>query len=339
LVLNKKVIIFSRFCTRIPLICYKLHMRFKLLCLTLFMSSHAFACTEVMKPYEIECKAQDRWNALSKDFSSKEINLSNIKGFAIPRVLGKNNYFQSKNEFLTKPEVSLLGNKDWMASKRGKDFFKEYNPVFLELSDIQKLHKTMYAENIDAGKIRIFFGQTNPRQEIKCSDKLINDDGASLFENYDLKSYEGYPLIAVENLSVCDDKKSYSATIVFYKGASMKTELKRWLVDYNDILNRFANGNANIETTPFNYLADMKRWFLAIHPFTYGNETLANALIDYATTKLELPPLALSRNSFLINTEANRSATLKSTQESLTFLENCLFDVKLNSVAPECTSL
>lgn len=303
------------------------------------MSSHSFACTEVMKPYEIECKAQDRWNALSKDYSSNKMNLNDIKGFAIPRVLGKEGYFQSKNEFLTKPEVSLLKNKDWLANQRGKDFFKDYNPVFLELSDIQKLHKTMFAENRDAGKIRVTFGQTNPKQEIKCSDKLINDEAAALLENYDLKSNEGYSLLNVENLSFCDDKKSYSATIVFYKGASMKTELKAWLVDYNDFLNRFTNGDAINGVTPFTYLADIKRWFLAIHPFTYGNEAVASALMDHATTKLELPPMAFSREAILLNVTSNRAATLKSTQESLTFLENCLFDVKLNSIAPECTSL
>ncbi len=314
-------------------------MRFKLLSLTLLMTFKSYACSEAMKSYDVECKAQDRWNAITQDFSSRKINSGNIKGFAIPRVLGKTSYFQLKNDYLTKPEVTLSQNKDWQAWSKGKDFFKDYNPTFLELADVTKLHKTMFANKGEAGKLRIVFGQTNPRQEIQCTDKLITDEVAALLDNYDLKSNEGYPLLNLENLTLCDDKKTYSAQIVFYKGASMKTELKAWLVDYNDLVNRFAKGDTTNGITPFSYLADMKRWFMAIHPFTFGNELVANMLIDLASKKLELPPLAFTRDSYLMNPNTNRALTLKATQDSLVFLESCLFDVKLNSVAPECTSL
>jgi hypothetical protein len=318
-------------------------MQFKKILLIILASlswAHAFACTEAMQPFKTECAAQDLWNRLTLEYQKSNVSINDVKGFAVPRAIGNKNFFESKNDFLNHSETALPQNKDWLAWTKGKKFFNENDPVFLEVGDVLKLHKAMFSGTIDAGRLRVVFGETNPKYTFSCEDKVLTKETSDLFENFDIKSSEGYSLLELKNTLLCQDGKTYSADVVFYKGASMKTELKSWLADYNDMMNRYAHDAPMLLTPPFAYLADMKRWFLAIHPFTFGNELIANVLIEYASAKIELPPLISVNNySYLMGLNENRSKTLKATQESLSFLETCLFDIKTNFVAPQCSSL
>lgn len=315
-------------------------MRFQLLLLTLLSTFRAFACSEAMKPFEAECKAQDRWQKLSAGYSESRANITNVKGYAIPHALGSKNYFESKNDFLTKTQASLSQNKDWQAWLRGKKFFENFNPVFIELNDVLKLHKAMFGFSLESGRLRIGAGETNPVVHYSCNDNSLSQEAFNLLESYDLKSSEGYPLLRLENLVMCEDQKSYAGDLLYYKGASMKTELKSWLADYNDLLNRYTSLNNTSLVSPYAFLADMKRWFLAIHPFSTGNEMIANLLVDYAASKLELPPLMMTyTNAQLLPQEENRERSLKETMENLNFLESCLFDIRMNFIAPQCSNL
>lgn len=302
--------------------------------------AHAFACSEAMQAFETECAAQDLWNRLTLEYQKSNVAINNVKGFAIPRAIGDKNFFESKNDFLNHSESALLQNKDWLAWTNGKIFFNGYNEVLLELSDVLKLHKAMFSETIEAGRLRVVFGETNPKYTFSCEDKVLTKETSDFFENFDIKSSEGYSLLELKNIILCEDRKTYSADIVFFKGASIKTELKSWLADYNDMLNRYSQDAPLLLTPPFAYLADMKRWFLAIHPFSFGNELIANVLLEYASAKIGLPPLmSVTNHSYLMSLNENRTKTLKATQEKLSFLETCLFDIKTNLIAPECSTL
>jgi fido (protein-threonine AMPylation protein) len=320
-------------------------MQLKVLFLTLMTSFKSYACTEAMKPYTVECKAQDKFTKLTEDYLKNQSSVDSIKGFVIPRALGKTNYFSAKNELLTQTETTLEKNKDWIAWSAGQKYMSDFHSAFLEFNDILKLHKIMFSAPFDfsAGKIRTSFGETNPVFHINCSDQLLNDNAELLLENYDIKSNEGYALLELQNIANCADKKSYSGDLVFYKGASMKMELKSWVADFNDMLNRYYYQTADdtlLPVSPYEYLADMKRWFIAIHPFSKGNELMANVLIDYATERLQLPPLSLIYpHAYLKSAKENRAETLEATQDSLIFLENCLYETKVKLVSPQCTTL
>ena len=315
-------------------------MRLIVLFFSFTAALNSYACSEAMKPYDFECKAQDRYKKLEESFLSSKTTPEQIKGFVLPRALGNANYFSAKNDLLNKTEPTLIQNKNWLAWTNGKKFFDKYTPVFLELNDILKLHKIMFKESQESGKLRTSYGETNPVIHYNCNDSVINDSLTALFENYDVKSSEGYPLITLENLSPCEDKKSYSADLVFYKGASVKTELKSWLMDFNETLNNYTAENEKKLNPPYQQLSDLKRNFLAIHPFLSGNEMLINVLMDYASKKMDLPPMSLTTTSaILMNREDNRSEIHKATHESLNFLETCLYETKVNFVSPQCRSL
>lgn len=318
-------------------------MQFKVLLLTLMASFKTFACTDAMKPYAFECKAQDKYTKLSQEYLKNHIPVTSIKGFVIPRALGKASYFSSKNEFLNETETTLANNKDWISWNAGQKFIAGFDRVFLDLSDVLKLHKTMFSTfEFGAGRIRTSFGETNPTYHFSCNDQLLDDNSTFMIENFDVKSNEGYALLKLDNLVVCEDHKNFSGDLIFYKGASMKMELKSWIADFNDMVLRYSaqtTENNTMTISPYQYLSDMKRWFISIHPFTRGNELVANVLIDYATEKLQLPPLALIySHSYLKTIADNRAETLEATQDSLNLLENCLYETKVNLVSPQCSS-
>lgn len=319
-------------------------MRLNILCLTLsfslFAGTGSFACTETLKPFETECRMQDQWNKLTIEYLKENVSINRVKGYAIPRAIGQIPFHQNKNDFLNKPETILTKNKDWQAWNNGQKFFSKYQPVYLELTDVLRLHKSMFENMREAGKLRIHSGETNPIKHYSCTEKMINDQVAALLEDYDVKSTEGYPLLNLENAVLCEDNKSYAGDVIFYKGASMKVELKSWLAEYNDMIERYISHPGSVITPPIAFLSDMKRWFLAIHPFTDGNEALVNILIDYAGKKLELPPIMSNGiHSHLMNAGANRTTILNTTQESIKLLESCLYDIKVKFISPHCSPM
>jgi hypothetical protein len=322
-------------------------MRICFILFTLLLGQNIFACSDLLKSFSEECKFQDRYERISKDFTTYKIKVTDLKGFQIPKAIGKASYFSSKNDLLNKTDSTLSKNKDWTIWNNGQKFILDLSPVFIELSDISKLHKNLFNPkgffniSTDFGKFRTNNGETNPKIIFNCSDKIINDKIFDLIKNYDLKSEEGYPLLILKNLLVCDDRNFSSADMYFYKGASVKKELSNWLNDLNDMLARYENSSAPDDLSPYNYLADMRRWFLAIKPFSTGNEEVIAAILDYSTQRLKLPPLSLGEITmpFLMEFKDNREITLIRINETLNFFESCLFETKTKLVSLECFPL
>lgn len=321
-------------------------MRFLLPTFILFGSLNAFACSDALKPYEFECKSQDRFLLLANDFKSYSINITDLKGFKIPKALGKLSYFSSKNDLLNNSASTLAESNEWQSWNNGQNFIESLNSIYIDLNDIQKLHKTLFAtkgffnRNPDAGKMRIQSPETNPKISFSCADNVLNEELLENLLDFDLKSAEGYPLLSVKNISNCVDGKHKSADLFFYKGASMKVELNRWVVDLSDMLNRYENASAPLELSPYKYLADMRRWFLAIRPFESGNEQVVNALMDYSARRLQLAPIPTGEaSSIFLTVDQNRDASLNRINEQLTFFEGCLFETKVKLISSECRPL
>lgn len=300
-----------------------------------------------MKPFRMECSAQERYQFLVKEFKNRSLSLENIKGYQMPRALGAPAYENRKNEFTHSNATSLTQNNQWIIWKNGQNFIGQMNSVFIKLSDVLNLHSALYAsaqvadQGIDIGKIRTQSGVTNPKINYTCNDQFLDDKTVELINDYDLTSIEGHPLLSLENLKTCKDRNYSSGVLFFYKGASIKFELMRWITDLNDHIMRFENNNAYRSFSPSAYLADMRRWFLALSPFNSGNTEMADALIDYASRKFGLPPLALNDELsplFISSAEYRENVTLK-LQETLVFLEKCLLESKKKSPNAECSML
>lgn len=107
------------------------------------------------------------------------------------------------------------------------------------------------------------------------------------------------------------------------------------------MMSRYENLTAPQEFSPYSYLSDMRRWFLAIKPFNLGNEEVVAALLDYAAKRLNLPPLSLGELSapLYLSVAENREESLEKIQATLNFFEGCLFENKMKAISSECTSL
>ncbi|MBC7539171.1 MAG: hypothetical protein H7281_10145 [Bacteriovorax sp.] len=309
--------------------------------------NNAFACSDAMKPFTFECKAQDRFELLSTGFKTYSTNMSDLKGFKIPKAIGKSSYYFAKNDLLNHSEFTLSRNLDWLVWNNGQKFINNLSSVYIEFKDILKLHNALFASKgliivgPEAGKLRSDSGETNPKVSMSCSDKVLNGKLFNTLFDYDLQSVEDFPLLTLENIILCKDTNYYSADLYFYKGASIKIEITRWMQDINDMLARYENGNAQTDLSPYNYFSDMRRWFLAIKPFNAGNEQVVDALLDYSTKRLQLPPLELNDlvTPIYLTVRENRDATVNKLKETLDFFEGCLFETKTKLISSECSAI
>ena len=323
-------------------------MRFYLLLLSLALSVNAYSCDSRMKDYAFECEYQDHFNKLKTDFKTYSISPLELKGYLLPFVLGDRDYYAKKNEYLNHSKENLATNRQWITWKNSQNITTKLNPIVLEITDVVRLQSNLLSTkslgdifNTKLGRLRTGNAEINPTITYSCEDEKINNDVIALFNDYDLKTEEGYSLLTIKNIIACKDSKDKkSGQIVFYKNASVRSELNRWLVDFNDTLSRY-DANETINVSPYEYLADMRRWFVAISPFLEGNESVAEALMLYATNRLNLPPMGQPKQgtAILFSAEENRNQVMKRMKESLTFFEGCLFETKTKFVSEECRSL
>lgn len=312
-----------------------------------FRCLNTFSCSDYLMPYDFECRAQDHYQKISTEFKIYSITITDLKGFKIPKAIGKNSYYSSKNDLLNKTELTLSQNKEWQKWINGQDFIGHLNFFYLEINDILELHKILSDNNSlfdfgsDAGKLRMNNRETNPKKSIACNEKILDQNFIETFSNCDLKSIEGYPLLNLENIKLCPDLNYYSADLSFYKGASIKAELNRWIIELNDMLFQYKNNRTSIGVSPYHFLADMRRWFLALKPFNSKNEQVIDALIDYAVNMLNLPAIPLNETStpFYSSVNENREVSLKKINATLVFFETCLFETKTQLISSECNPL
>lgn len=290
-------------------------MRLTLIITFLMFSAKAFACSNAIKSYSEECLLQDRFLKVKNEFKKNSINVEDLQAYKIARI------------------------SDWTQWNNGQQFISSLRGLQLGMSDILKLHKSIFATN-ESGKFRTDSGITKPKEEIACQAYLLNSESIASITNSDLQSEENYPLLELENVQACSKKGFYSATLVYYKGASVKAEMDRWLVDFNDMMNRFESDEMQ-DVSPLQYIADMRRWFMAISPFAQGNAEVINALSDYYMKRLNLLPLPLVdfNKPQLLSVEKNRMLIKQRSQDVLSFVESCLQESKSKSVSMNCTLL
>lgn len=319
-------------------------MRFSLLIILMLLSAKAYSCADAVKNYPEECELQDRYFKIQDDFKKLSMNLEDLRGYKLNRSIGLSVGSANKGNALLLQKENLLQNKEWQKWQNGQQAIGLFKNIFLDVSDILKLHKSIFtikgANYSDAGKFRTNQGITNPKETISCTQEILTNESINILTESDLRTSEDYPLLQLDNVQSCINENHYSATIVYYKGASVKQEVSRWLVDFNDMLNRYESGNAQ-DISPIQYAADMRRWFMAISPFSQGNLEVVNALTDYFMKRLKLIPLPLKDLNApqVMSVESNRIALKKRSQQVLTFVETCLFENKVKPVSYDCTSL
>lgn len=322
-------------------------MQIFFLLFTFIVTSSTFACDEVMKSFKLECTTQDNYHNLVDEFNKFSVSVNDLKGFKIPKAIGESSYSIAKTDLLNHTRLVLTQNGQWNTWLTGQNFIKTISPLYIEANDILNLYDVLFPNNnfsineLTFGRLRSSSGLPDPTITFSCADKTLSINLYNLLYQYDLKNSEGYPLLQITNTHYCDSKNYKSATLYFLKNASVPLELNRWILDFNDMLSRYENNNSDNLLAPYDYLADMRRWFLALRPFNIGNEEVVNALIDYATNRLNLPPFPgyNSNLAMFLSVEENREESKKRMQESLSFFQECLYETKIKLISPECSAI
>jgi hypothetical protein len=323
-------------------------MRFYFFILSLGLAVNAFSCDSRIKNYSFECEYQDKFVKLKNEFKIYNIDPLMLKGYILPYVLGYKDYNAKKNEYLNHTQENLNRNSEWAIWKKNSKAIAKLNVALLEVNDITKLQYNLLSTkpfsdlfNSNLGKLRTSNAVIYPTVTYQCDEEKINNDVISLFTDYDLKTIEGTPLLVLKNITDCKKSNEIKAgQTVYFKNASVKTELNRWVIDFNDTLLRYEM-NDTIDVTPYQYLADMRRWFMAIAPFSEGNQNVAEALMQYAIARLNLPPLGQTKEATptLLTVTENRNQTLTQMKNSLVFFEGCLYEIKTQLVSEDCQAL
>ncbi len=275
-------------------------------------SFEVFGCSEVLSIYEYECKAQNQFNQIYLEYKALESKTGKSINCPMPKGLDLKFYL----------------------NRYGRLLNLELNDYFLEIDDVITVHKALFAEKSflslsDVGVLRTDYGITNPKINLSCDTKILDLKTLNLLQNFDLRSIEGYSLLKLENIHTCEDENFQSADLYFYKGASVRIELSRWITDLNDMLFRYEAGIAPLELSPYAYLIQMKRWFVSISPFAFGNEQVANELINHSFKRLGLAPLPFIdlQFAFFKDSSAYQQSTLQTFQDSLDFYQKCLSEI------------
>lgn len=319
------------------------------LTLILFLySANVLACTDAFKNLPEECKLQERYQKMRDDFKKISINIHDIQKYKLSRALSPKEINGQKNKFAFNAKQALEKNEEWHLWQNAQNAIAELNVVYLSVNDIQNIHKSIFGKKTflnnvtsDAGKLRLNQGITNPRESIHCEDGKLDVELLEQFTQFDLTSSENYPLLELEDIKTCPNGTTYSAQVVYYKGASVKQELLRWVNDYNDMLIRFEKGHPPAGESPLTYMADMRRWFTAIAPFGSGNTEVANALTDYFMKRLDFYPLPLKdlNGPHLMKPDKHRESFVHKSRAVLTELETCLYENKVKPISADCSIL
>jgi hypothetical protein len=306
-------------------------MRLTIIITFLMFSANVIACSEAMRPYSEECLQQDRIQIVKKELKKISINVEDLQGYKLARVTMSSNL--AKNQ--------IQQSAEWVQWKNGQQYIATLKAIHLNMIDILKLHKSIFGTN-DSGKFRSNDGIAKPQEAITCQSYLLNSEALASLTASEMLSEESYQLLELENVQACPKKDFYSATLVYYKGASVKAELGRWLVDFNDMINRYESVGLQ-EISPLQYIADMRRLFMAISPFAQGNAEVINALSDYFMKRLNLLPLPLIdiNKPHLLSKEKNRILLKQRSHDVLTYVESCLLENKTKSISisTNCSSL
>lgn len=302
-----------------------------------FICGHILACESRYQIYQTECSITDKFNDLNKGYKDLKLDPLHLKETVLPLIYGEVSFQYDKYNIIHQGQNNA--QKDLHQSFAMMfPFIKNFNPSIITMENIEEIHRKISTTN--PGKLRSLFGITKPKNSYSCVQNALTTENLAILNSFDVLDDENMPMIEINSLDKCATPETFRAEISFLKGAKVKSELEHWLIDFNDALNRYENGNS-MNVSPYEYLNQMNRWFQSIHPFNDKNEEISFYLSFYATNRLHLAPIFFDVKSslFLKSKESSYKSTLQTTNKKIANLDSCLFEIIDTHMSEECVSL
>lgn len=296
----------------------------------------------------------NRYQLLKTDFEIKHnVNIENIVRYRALRFISAGfwdankvriNYlpWMAYGRRNTKKEIIDPDPKVWMYWERG-DYYSKHNlkstvrNYYFTMDHIKNLHKNIVDVSIMSkfsvvrkgarpGKLRSNIFQKAPGWSSKCKKYPMKGETLNHFNNYDLRTSEGEPLVVVKKSKRCKKKPGYhSVKIRYLESSDVPEELQRLLNFINNKWENIANGTDR-SLTPIEFIADVQRWFVSIHPFGDGNGRTSRVIQDVIAKSFGLPypPSGYLTNDITLSKYDYRIEMKKKMNLMMSELETCM---------------
>jgi hypothetical protein len=345
----------------------------KILALLLFSSS-LFACDEIFKSYPLECSLQDRFIKTKQEFNKLGVNHEYLSAYRTIRFISRKAY-ESHLKEKKDPNPQMIYKPaplTWDIWEQGAIYADSGNIDWskeLSLETLKDLHENAIVKEIMTkastilkgarpGKMRSRHTQMAPGFKISCEDKTSIQD-LEFILNYDLEDSKGNKLVRLhpksdvnysrggvvmsidtKYYSICKDRNYGHGFFLYLESAKVPFAINEWLEMANEGLGKIRTGK-KMDVSPVEFMADLQRRFISIHPFGDGNGRTSRFIQDSLLKSLNLPIPASSdiSNDLFSPTKKYRQMMVESIKGNMSYLERCLKEHQSGKVSLECTEL
>ncbi|MBF0362091.1 MAG: Fic family protein [Oligoflexia bacterium] len=344
---------------------FKLKLLIIILTLAITTSANiSFGCTKELSQFPFECEIQDRYKALTDNFKKNwNVNINDIYIYKTARFIDQNSLAKAiKNktapENIYKPAPTtwdywIKGEKtseeilkDTYINNSSEDK-KAMVSCRLTLNHLKKLHLstitneligpfTSLMSNIIPIENTILLGPGNIRHStfnfrpfftFSCSEKVSK----KIIPYFDIKDKNG-ELIAELTYKKCADGESIEGSVYYSKSVKVPERINEFIESFNNkIPSYFAKECTNI--SPYEFAANIQRWYVSIHPFREGNGRLSRFMQDMISRVFNLPfvPAGYLQNDLLISNSEYQAKTKETVTMMIEKLESCYNNYQKNN--------
>lgn len=326
----------------------------KLLFLAFLCSQQVFPCNDFLRKYPEECQMSDQYQALHKEmYDTYGVNVEFLTGYRSRRLIDKKVWEEEQDRIRCRPEKAYLPDPDvWVNWEKGasflsnkllderlknetisidRDFIKDVNIQSVNI-DIMGLMATK-VKGAAPGRIRQNFHEI-PGFTYSCMSGAVTSEHIENVSNdYDLLDDNGNPLVSAIG-HTCPDSDYQQGVLKYTATANVDSELKKLLSYIKVNLDLYRRGENRADYGPLKFIADVQRWFVAIHPFGDGNGRTSRFLQDYLLAKFGLPyaPSGNLQNDVLMRKESYQDLFANEMKQTMDEIKGCKKEIGDNGL-------
>ncbi len=323
-------------------------------------------CTDFLSFYPEDCKIHEEFKELKNSLSEIGINIENLVEYRSKRFISEKDFKLTHCNGTKKYipwEIYSPSPMVWEYWEKGNHFramlskkLNEKKDFELTSEDIKLLHKKVITESL-----------VGPAQKFVYKTPLINQliPKPGEYRKNDFFSGISGPFEKSQIDFIQKNLKNEHSSFLTYSAAGgplsmekvyyltshrIEPEMNKLIKDINENVNKYINSKSKEDApkqSPIEFIAEIQRRFIAIHPFHEGVGRTSRLIQDLISEKLGIPfiPAGELQNDVLTTLSEYQKQTKKSLQESVEKLKKCRNEHiskrfnPLYNLSPECEEL
>lgn len=312
-------------------------------------SQNIFACSESLKAYPKECSIQDDYTSLVRGFGKHDVNPEETTEARSLRFIARKDFNKAikKNQTMHPWKLYKPAPKTWLKWEEGTQYRKFVNDDIdkkkqtsgkweLTKEHLKYIHRNTITPDL-TGKLDKMFairhlfpragefrklGHLTSGFFVSNSWKLSKDEKEKL-DNYDLKCLDGAPIVRSRLLNI--PLIGIIGEISYLRSKLVEKEINKLLDEVNKYVNLFLEGK-KLPISPIQFMADIQRKYISIHPFHEGNGRISRYIQDILSSAFKLPPVPAGdlQNDVINKKDEYRKETVDAMLKKTHKLRACL---------------